>query len=175
MKNTVYTYDTFERYNYEVTDYTSIYYGNISEYLKQYSEYFMSYKLKDDEKLENVSYSFYQTTDYADLILAINQDVFLWNVPYNQDINIDRAEILAKSLLNASDLINMNTNEKDRIINMATISIDESNELKRHILIPKPDYISTIISLVENYKKQYYLNKVLTEEEARYLISERKW
>lgn len=172
MKNTVYTYDKFVRYDYEVADYTSRFYGSISKFFRQYSNYFEVYKLEDDEKLENVSYKLFNTTDYADLILAINEDTFLWNVPYNQDINAEQTKLLAKVLLNSADLVNMNTLEKDRVSEMAKDSIDRLNEYKRTILVPKNEYLSTIIGLVEKYRELYNLNVELSEDDARARIGD---
>lgn len=167
MQNTVYTYDTLASKDYEVADFTSRYYGNISKFLKQYSNYFTIYKLDDDEKIENVSYKLFNTTNYADLILAINEDTFLWNVPYNQDINAEQAELLAKVMLNSSDIANMDTYEKNAMIQIAQNSIDTLNEYKRNILVPKNEFISTVIGLVERYRQTYNLNIQMTEEEAR--------
>jgi len=167
MQNTVYTYDTLTSSDYEVADFTSRYYGNISKFLRQYSNYFTVYKLEDDEKIENVSYNLFNTTDYADLILAINEDTFLWNVPYNQDINAEQSELLAKIMLNSSDIINMNMYEKNAIMQIAQGSIDRLNEYKRNILVPKNEFISTVIGLVERYRQTYNLNNQMTEEEAR--------
>jgi len=172
MINKVYTYDTFDRYDYNVKDYTSRYYGYLSKYLQQYPEYFFSYSVEDDEKMENISYKFYKSVDYADLVLAINEDVFLWNVPYNQDVNNNQAELLTKILLNSADLLGINTVEKEKIEKLAKDGIEEGNSLKRNILLPRPEYLSTVLSLIEKYRDKYNLNKKLAEDEARKLSDE---
>jgi len=172
MKNTVYTYDLFDRSDYRVVDYTSRYYGSISKFFKQYNNYFTVYILEDDEKLEDVSYRLYDTTDYADLILAINEDVFLWNVPYNQDINLEQSNILSKSIMNGVDTIGIDDKKRNIISEIAKDNIERLNELKRNILVPKNEYLSTVLGLVERYRSLYNTNNILSEEEARARIGE---
>lgn len=172
MDNTVYTYDTFSRYDYEVRDFTSFYYGKISTFLKQYSSYFDVYTLSDDEKLENVSYKLYETPDYADLILAINEDVFLWNIPYNDDINKEREIILTKVLSNSLDLVGVEEYRKVYTEQLAREMIEDSDRYKREILVPKNEFLSVVVGLVEKYKNIYNLNTPKTEKEARSLIGD---
>lgn len=167
MNNSVYTYERMNVLDYNVVDFTSYYYGSISRFLKQYSNFFEVYTLHDDEKLEEISYRFYETTDYADLILAINEDVFLWNVPYNEDINIERYEILRRVLSNNTDIAGSLESKQERIDILSRGMIEDSEKLKRNILIPKNEYISNIIGLVEKYREIYNLNKDMSEKEAR--------
>lgn len=167
MTNTVYIFDKMIRDDYEVRDFTNYYYGNISNFFRQYSELFEPYTLEDDEKMENVSYKLYGTTDYADLIVAVNQDVLLWNVPYNQDINKDRIDILFKLISNSIDSIGSEERKNKKAYILAEELIEEQDNLKRNIIVPKKDQISTVVGLIERYRDNYNLNSEISEAEAR--------
>ena len=153
MKNSTYKYTstlTDSDNLYEVKDYTSIYYGGLEELFKQYSDYFDTYELSMDQKIEEVSYELYKSVDYSDLILSINSDVFLWGMFYNEDIIIEKTNIIETYIRNN---INRNIVDLDKKIEEIAESISDYNNRSKIILVPKETKLNTVLKLVSEYRK----------------------
>lgn len=154
MQNTLYTYDRRIVNDIDVTDFTSVYYGKMLELFESYPDYFMTYEIEIDDKLENVSYRLYGSTDYADIILAANNDVFLWNMPYSSDITIEESNLLQKLL---SSELKVTEDSSDELLDIFD-SIDEGitlkNTRKRIMTVPKPDKINSLISIINRSREE---------------------
>jgi len=157
MINSVYTYDKMIREGYEVNDYTSVYYGGLLEVFNQYPNYFTSYKINIDDKMESISYDLYGSENYADVILASNNDVFLWNMPYNTDIVLDQLESFTNIIKNELGEGNINQD----ILEVFSSIEDENNFLnskKRDITVPKSSKLNEVLALINNYRADNDLN-----------------
>lgn len=88
MKNTILKYNQIEVDDFVVSDYFSKKIS-ISDFITSHPNLFSSYRVMDDEKLENISYQLYGTSDYWDLLLMLNDMNPLIDMPYNSDTNIN--------------------------------------------------------------------------------------
>jgi len=153
MKNTVYNFNTIQTVDGKILrDFTSVYYGGLTELLSNYPEYFDFIDVGTNEKMENVSYDLYGSVDYADVILACNEENFLWCMPYGNEVVIQHSE-------NIRDYIDRNTNflqPLDAAVEFSSIfeEVDYNNSQKRKFRVPYPEKINAIISLIENYRRQ---------------------
>ena len=154
MNNTAYTYPTRKISLKTVRDYTAVYYGGLSDIFDQYPDYFMYYDIIDDEKLENISYKLYGSEDYADIILAINNEVFLWGLPYGSDIIYDQQDTYV-SLLEASlNVYSSGNSDFEAIAEEIGVTLDQENSSKRIYKVPKSKSINNVITLINNYRDE---------------------
>jgi hypothetical protein len=140
-----------------IPDYTSYYFSNLKTYLENYDNYFFLVDVSENEKIETLAYRLYGSENYADLILAINDENFLWSSPYDQDtLNIFSESILFEF----ANKLNLETfNETQSYIdfkNLVEESIDNNNSQKKFFKVPRKENLSDVISLINNYKKQYH-------------------
>jgi ribosome-interacting GTPase 1 len=157
MINTVFTYDKMIRNGKIVPDYTSYWFTNLKDYLENYDNYFTIVSIPENEKIENLAYKLFGSENYADLILAINDENFLWSSPYNQDVLNKMSDAVLLEFLNQLNLDSFNENLsyldfKQKIEE----SIDNTNSQKKYFKVPKPENLSDVISLINNYKQQYH-------------------
>jgi len=154
MKNTVYNYNKRKTLDFEVPDYTSLYFGELSSVLNLHPEYFSFVDVAVDEKIENVSYQLYDSENYSDVILACNSENFLWGIPYNPDVLYEQKErifLMLSYQLNVSGS-NENFNE---LIDGINEKLEDINSKKKRWRVPKPEYLGDVIILINNYKKDH--------------------
>jgi len=164
MKNNIYKYDRRQIDGYDVTDYTSYYYGGVIDLFKEYPSYFTLYSVDIDEKVENISYELYGSTDYADVILAANNDVFLWAAPYNSDIMYDKTIALTGLIIKELDFAELQGNEDFKeILNRIEEKVNLENTNRKTITVPTPKKINILLSIVKDYRANNHL--ILEEPE----------
>jgi hypothetical protein len=140
---------------YEVTDYTSVYFGDLPQTLDQYPQFFDFIDITTDEKIENVAYQLYGSENYADLILACNEENFLWSSPYNQDIILDQSQAYYESIR-----YELNLDENDTLPMLAelkaafTEKLDNINSTKKRFRVPKPESLTEVITIINDYKSK---------------------
>jgi len=161
MKNTLYKYDRRIVDNLDVTDYTSVYYGKMLELFKSMPDYFMTYEMQMDEKLEGISYKLYKSENYADIILAANNDVFLWSMFYNSDIIMDQADNLHTIIRKELDLNATLTEDVLSVFNTISVTIEDINSKRKSITVPKPEKLNALISLIDKNRED---NRITLEE-----------
>jgi hypothetical protein len=160
MTNTIYEYDTFFRKNMVVRDFTSVYFNNLQTELEKYSYYFTIINITEDERIENVAYQLYGDENLSDLLLAINDENFIWSSPLSQDILMDQTDMLLTEFgknLNI-DTWDGNVNYQDFASKIEEF-IDESNSRRKKFKVPKLEYLSDVLNIVNGYKLK---NKDLT-------------
>jgi len=161
MKNSLYKYDRRVIDGLNVTDYTSIYYGKMLELFKSKPDYFMTYEMQMDEKLEGISYKLYKSENYADIILAANNDVFLWNMFYNSDIIMDQVSSLHTIIKKELDLNATLTEDALSIFDNISVTIEDINSKRKSITVPKPEKLNALISLIDKNRED---NRITLEE-----------
>jgi len=155
MENSVFKYTRRIEKDFDVTDYTTVYYGKLLELYQNYPTFFTSYEMKIDQKMEEISYELYGSVDYADLILSANNDVFLWGMSYNTDIVIDQSDALKIIIRNELNIPNEGVTESLlEVFDIIENNVDLSNSRRRTITVPKPEKLNTILSLVDDYRTE---------------------
>jgi len=158
MKNNIYKYDRREIGGFDVTDYTSYYYGGVLDLFKQYPTYFTLYSVDIDEKVENISYDLYGSTDFADVILAANNNVFLWSSPYNSEIMYEKTVALTGLITKELDFAELQGNENFKdIIERIEEKINLENTNRKTITVPTPKKINILLSIVKDYRAENHL------------------
>lgn len=153
MKNTILNYTKIEVDDFIVSDYFSKKIS-IRDFLSTHPDLFSAYRVMDDEKLENISYKLYGTTDYWDLLLMINDMNPLFDMPYNSDAIINKVQTELNTyfyftyshapLSNAARITELTTEFSE--------NANLLNEKFRYINVVKPTSISAFIKLLKDNK-----------------------
>jgi hypothetical protein len=156
MVNTVFTFEKMIRETKLVPDYTSYYFSNLKSYLGNYDNYFTIVSVPENEKIENIAYRLYGSENYADLILAINDENFLWSPPYDQDVINHVSESVLFEFSNQLNLEDFNES-LSYLEFKQTIEeyIDNNNSKKKYFKVPRKENLTDVITLINNYKAQY--------------------
>lgn len=124
---------------YELFDLTDV---NIRLYLSKY-------KVQDNDKLERISYELYGTTNYWDIILRLNDFDPLFDMSYDDDVILERAEYQAQSIQDDSlfkpTLLDIRKNE---IISELDAELKVTNEGFRYIWVVTPDKLQEFMKII---------------------------
>lgn len=151
MKNTVLTFDKEELDEFIVSDYFSKNF-RLYEIKANLSDYLDIRKVTDNDKLENISYSLYGTTDYWDILLLINEKNPLFDMPYDYDTVVDSATDFANKYIyyvySQAPLVigDAATEFTERII----AEFVEDNENNRYMYIVKATKIGEFLKVIND-------------------------
>lgn len=153
MKNTILKYTKSEVDDVIASDYFSKKIS-IYDFTKSHPNLFSSYRLMDDEKLENVSYQLYGTTDYWDMLLMLNDMNPLFDMPYNSDtiINSARSQLDTYFFYTYSHAPLSDVTRNPELIEEFTTKAETLNERFRYIIIVNPTSLAAFIKLLKDNK-----------------------
>ena len=157
MHNNSYIYDTrTTKESFSVTDYTSYYYGGLTAVLNQYPDLFEYITINDDTKLEVISYKKYGSENYADVILACNEEVFLWSVPYSSDVLIEVQEARKRIFVSELGIKRDDARFEDFEFFIDTINddVEQENTKKRSFRLPVKERLGDVINLISKYRRE---------------------
>jgi hypothetical protein len=138
---------------YSNRDYFSYLYDEIGQFVKDNFKYFEHIEIDDNDRLEVISYNRYESENYADLIVMINQANFMWMLPYDGDIQLSIGESYSNYL--TMEINNTNNESKEEFIKEYGITrAQQENSEKRLILVPRIENLQTVVSLLEKYRSQ---------------------
>lgn len=165
MKTEFLTYDDFEIGNFKIKNYNSFMLSEIRNYLDSLDDNYYTYiKITDNVLIEKVIFDYYDTENYYDLILFINNREMLYDMPYSYDVilnNIDK-DINAYEYKVFGTLKNeLSEKSKSRLVEKLNSEYIENNKKLLYIKIIKKQYINEILRkityLVETQKELYSL------------------
>lgn len=149
MNNTIINFEKEEVDNYIVSDFFSrkIDLSDIiTEDVKK--EYFVTYKMEDNDKLERISYDIYRSTDYWDILLLINFSDALFDMSYDFDTYSTSVDVYLEDFKEINSLgfsaqrleeLKVEFYEKNRII----------NEENRYISVIPPVKLQGFLKLIK--------------------------
>ena len=165
MKTEFLTYDDFEIGNFKIKNYNSFMLSEIRNYLDSLDDNYYTYlKLTDNVLIEKVIFDYYDTENYYDLILFINNREMLYDMPYSYDIilnNIDKDTNAYEYKVFGTLKNELSEKSKSRLAEKLNSEYIENNKKLLYIKIIKKQYINEILRkityLVETQKELYSL------------------
>ena len=137
-------------FTYKVTDYWQ-YYTTGVESLVNNNEFFKTDRLIN-ERSEILTWKFYNNPDISDVVLATNNDVYLWDSPFEysygekiKDNKMNYFQKLYKKDLDITDDVYIYYN------NIFLEDVKTLNEQQSTVVLPKLNYIQQIIRKYQNY------------------------
>jgi len=148
MKNSVLKYDTISCDSFKSQDYTSKRYKKIQEMSELSDSNYVEYiNLIDEQTIEQVSYILYETPDYWDLLLIINNRDPLFGMSYNFDILNDISETKVGNYL--SDYSGIYKNDTFERLKTIVLTLQtEKNEKNRVLKVIRPEKITDFLDAV---------------------------
>lgn len=151
MKNTILKFDQEEVDDFIVSNYFSkniSIYSFLTESIK--SEYFTTYKILDNDKIERISYEIYGTTDYWDLLLLINDREALCGMTYDFETCTSNVE----SYINKYEFEIYSNNDisdqrKEELLEEFYEKYKLRNELNRYMYIIKPSKMQDFLKILK--------------------------
>jgi len=162
MKQTIYKFqpiknqleNDFKGEIYEVRDYFEFYHTGIEQlpFLNE-KMYFATNRLIN-ERSEVITNAFFEDPDLSDVVLALNNDVYLWDAPFDTATQ----EMIAMNQIAA---IEENRKQKlneeqinDYYLPKINARLDEQNTKQSIIVLPKFKNLARVIRLMEKYLEQ---------------------
>lgn len=156
MINTMLKYDKIIINGLELEDYTSKKYYNI-HFMEELSDdaYVDYYQLQNDEKIETVSYKLYNSPDYWDMLLLINNMSPLFDMTYNYDLTADCSEDFVNTY--ANDVYVTGDLTEEYIAQLKVVELERHlicMEEKRTIKVIRP---SSLQSFLKKAREKGYI------------------
>lgn len=93
MNKDLLNFDNFIINDFSITNYNSIDLSEIKNYLNGLPNSWFKYlKIHEGAKIEKVLFDYYNTDDFYDLILFLNNRDMVFDMPYSYDVIIDAVE-----------------------------------------------------------------------------------
>lgn len=151
MTNTLLKFDFEEVGDYIVSDYFSKnikLFEFITEQIKK--EYFISYRLEDNDKIERISYELYGTTDYWDLILLINEREALCGNTYDFETCTANVEsYINKYNIDVYSNNNITNKRKEELLQEFYEKYKLRNENNRYLYVIIPSKLQNFLKIIK--------------------------
>jgi hypothetical protein len=152
MKNTVLIYDKISGSNFTSEDYTSKRISNIRNMKELNDSAWIEYiELYDNQTIEQISFILYDTPDYWDLLLVINDKDPLFDMSYDFDILEQISEDKVQKYLDGYSGVYKN-DTYERLKEITLKEDQDANEMKRQLKIIKPDRLYDFMNLLKDVK-----------------------
>lgn len=151
MTNTLLKFDFEEVGDYIVSDYFSRnikLFEFINDQIKK--EYFTSYRMEDNDKIERISYELYGTTDYWDLILLINDREAICGNTYDFETCTANVEsYINKYNIDIYSNNSITEERKSELLDEFYEKYKARNENNRYIYVIIPSKLQTFLKIIK--------------------------
>jgi len=161
MKQTIYNFkpitnqleNDFKGEIFEVRDYFEFYHTGIEQLPFTNEKMYFATNRLTNERSEVITNAFFEDPDLSDVVLALNNDVYLWDTPFDNATQ----EMIAKSTLD-----NIEENRKQKLseeqqsyyLSKINTQLDVQNTKQSVIVLPKFKNMARVLRLIEKYLNQ---------------------
>ena len=135
---------------YQIRDFTNT--VSIDNVLKKYDEFIKTIQVDEDEKIENISFKLYGTTDYWDMLIILNGMKSMIELPVNYDKVVERAKNKFNKWLKIFSKLKTQEQKDQKYEDFLNREID-LNEKYRNLKYIDRNMISKFQLDIRNYKK----------------------
>jgi hypothetical protein len=133
-----------------IQEYYKTFWEHKSDHDMPCPEYFTTYKILDNDKIERISYEIYGTTDYWDLLLLINDREALCGITYDFETCTSNVE----SYINKYEFEIYSNNDisderKTELLDEFYEKYKLRNEMNRYMYIIKPSKIQDFLKILK--------------------------
>jgi len=137
-----------EGFSYTVTDYWQ-YYTTGVESLVNNKDFFKTDRLTN-ERIDVLAYKFYNDADYSDVIVASNNDAFLWSCPFDYAYG----EKIAQNKMNYFKKLHKRELTDDEKVYWNAVFLNDVanlNEMQSTVVAPKFQVIQKVVREIREY------------------------
>ena len=135
---------------YQIRDFTNT--VSIDNVLKKYDEFIKTIQVDEDEKIENLSFKLYGTTDYWDMLIILNGMKSMIELPVNYDKVVERAKNKFNKWLKIFSKLKTQEQKDQKYEEFLNLEVD-LNEKYRNLKYIDRNMISKFQLDIRNYKK----------------------
>jgi len=157
----IYNFDETERQlnneqlgeKFIVKDYFQYYTTGIESIVKENENDFEKIKRQDNERSEVITYNLYQDANASDVIVSINNDVYLWDAPFVWDT----LDFVVKNKMTYVQKVFKSPMLEDdyRYWERNIISdVIKTRDIQSTVVVPKREYIQKTIRKIKRYLKE---------------------
>jgi hypothetical protein len=136
----------------EYSDYFQWYTTGVEELVKTNDSFFIQTDRYEKEKTDALSYIFFNNENYSDMLLALNNDVFLWDMP----VDASSLEISKNNYLNYIERLFQRALTEDEKIywgNRLENKLEKENDYKRKIITVSDGDKGQTLRMIKAYFK----------------------
>jgi len=141
-----------------VKDYFQFYTIGAEEIIEKHPNKFIITERFENERAEILTNNLFDNANISDLILAINNDTYLWDTPVDGSLLLKILEGKMKYIRSISK-VPLTPNEVDRWTDIFTNEIISQDTERRSVIIPK----TAEIQRITRYIKDYFKSRTLIE------------
>ncbi len=155
MKQKIYNFKKRDGYigdvKYSVSDYFNFYHTGIEKLIPD--DMLMITERYNNERSEVLAYEFLGNENLSDTLLAINNDVYLWDSPYDNDMFEESVDVIYNYIkkVHKSD-VDADTDAKFLEVAREHVNIDDS--MLRNVIIPKKEQVQKINRIIKDKLKE---------------------
>jgi len=135
---------------FKVRDYFEFYHTGIEQLpFTNESLYFATTRFAN-ERSEVITNAFFEDPDLSDLVLALNNDVYLWDAPFD---NATQEMIAESQIANIEETQKqvLSPEQKRYYLRKINKSLDEQNDKQSVIVLPKFKNLARVQRLIKKY------------------------
>ena len=161
MKQTIYNFspitnqleNDFQGEIFEVRDYFEFYHTGIEQLpFTNENLYFATNRLTN-ERSEVITNAFFEDPDLSDIVLALNNDVYLWDAPFDNATQ----EMIAQNTLSHIEenrKQQLSAEQKEYYLSKINTRLDVQNTKQSVIVLPKFKNMARVTRLIRKYLDQ---------------------
>jgi len=158
MKPKIYKFDTITRHLkndkpgeiFKVRDYFQWYHTGIENVINENKGYYFVTNRYENERSEVITYNLFEDENLSDVLLALNNDVYLWDAPYDNDTRDIIADNKFKYIekLNKQPFIDYT---KEKYYERIYAQLDAFNDRQKLIVLPKFKDLNRVLRSIKEY------------------------
>ena len=152
MKPKIYDFNKkvgkFNETEFTVADYFQYYTTGLENVID--SEMLMVTERHDNERSEVLSYVFLGSENLADTLLALNNDVFLWDSPYDNNM-METVVDVTFDFIKKTYKTHLKIEEVEKFKEFARELAETDDTMLRNVIIPKKEYLQRISRYLRDY------------------------
>ena len=134
----------------QVRDYFEYYTTGLEEIVQENQDDFFMTQRYQNERTDVIAYNFYEDENYSDVILAVNNDTYLWDAP----VDFDTQSIVVDERIRIVEHLNhqkLQQGQRSFYERQFNEDLDEEQEIQKNIVLPKFGSMSKINRLIKKY------------------------
>ena len=158
MKQTIYNFaptknqleNDFKGEVFEVRDYFEFYHTGIEQLPFTNEKLYFATNRLTNERSEVITNAFFEDPDLSDMVLALNNDVYLWDAPFDNATQ----EMIAKNQVAAIEenrKQKLSAEQEQYYLSKINTTLDEQNIKQSIIVLPRFKNLARINRLIKKY------------------------
>ena len=135
---------------YQVSDYFQFYHTGLETIIPD--DMLMLTQRFNNVRSEVLAYQFLESENLSDTILAINNDVYLWDSPYDNDMYEESVDMFFE-YIKKTHKTTVSSDLEIRFLEIAREHVEIDDNMLRNVIIPKKENLQKISRMLKDHLK----------------------